>query len=90
MNRYMQRVVEWIKRSGYHDSDESLSALYIQAISLLIIASAIIIGAVYAFEGHLFYVTMSMLEVVIFGIVILVVRLGKLHIASTLFLMKCT
>jgi len=86
MKHYLHRVYNWIKQSGYQDSDESLSALYIQAISLLIITSAIIIGIVYVFEGQSFYVTMTILEMVVFGIVIVLVRLRKLWVASNLFL----
>ncbi len=86
MNHYIQKIIHWMKKPGYQNPDESLSALYIQAISLLIIVSALVIGTVYAFEAQIFYVIVTLLEVVIFGIVILLVRLGKLRVAANLFL----
>ena len=86
MSYLMQKFTTWIQKPVYKDQDESLYALYIQSISLLMTISCLIIGLVYVFDGQAFYVFMASLTVFTFGVVIALVRSGKLSIASNLFL----
>ena len=86
MNYFIQKIMKWMKLPDYNDPVKNLSAMYVQTISILLIVSASILGIVYAFEGQLFYVSMTALGVFIFAMVIALVRLGKLWIASNLFL----
>jgi len=81
-------ITTWSKQPHYKDPDDKLSAAYIQSISLIIIVSAILVGIVYAIEGQAFYVSMSLLEVLVYSIVIVLVRFYKLRIASNLFLVS--
>ena len=86
MSYLVQKFTTWIQKPVYKDQDESLYALYIQSISLLMTISCLIIGLVYVFDGQAFYVFMASLTVFTFGVVIALVRSGKLSIASNLFL----
>ena len=78
----------WIRRPDYYDPDKNFSALYVQAISFLIIVSAFILGIVYVLERQFFYVFMTVLGFFVHGIVIVLVRSGKLNLASKLFLIS--
>jgi len=88
MISFLQKIKLWMQTMDYTDPDENLSARYIQAISILLIASASIMGIVYAFVGQSFYVSMSLLGVVVYSAVIVLVRTKKLSAASGLFLIS--
>ena len=82
----IEKIMTWIRGLGYHDPDDNLSGLYIQVISILIIIPSFVLSVVYVLDGQPFYVFMLALEIFVYGIVILLVRSGKLQAASSLFL----
>lgn len=86
MNHPFNILSTWIKQVDYQDSEKNLSAQYIQVISIIIIATATMIGFVYAIDGYFSYVFMMSLEVVAYSFVLGLVRFKKLQIASSLFL----
>ena len=86
MNYLIQKIRLWMQGPGYTDTDENLSAIYLQSLSALIILSGFVIGIVYAFERHSFYLLMTVSVVLIYAMVFGLVRFGKLRIASNLFL----
>ena len=88
MNHPVQKVMAWMRKPDYKDPDRNLSALYVQAISFLIIISSFILAAVYLFEKQFFYVYMTVMEVFVYGAVISLARSGKLRTASNLFLIS--
>ena len=86
MNTSIQKLLLWMQKTSYEDPDEAQAGLYIQAISILQIVTALIIGIVYLFDSQFFYVIMMSVEVVLHGIVVGLVRSGKLKFAANLFL----
>ena len=86
MSQIFNKIVAWVKQLDFGNPEKNLSAVYIQAISFLIIFSVTINGIVYAVEGQLYYTFLLTLEVLFCILVIVFVRLKKLQIASTLFL----
>ena len=88
MNRPIQKAMAWMRKLDYIDPDKNLSLLYIQAISFLIIISSVILGTVYFLEKQYFYVSMTVLEIFVYGLVIFLARSGRLQAASNLFLIS--
>lgn len=86
MNHPFNKLSAWVKQADYRDPEKNLSAHYIQVISLIIIATATMIGIVYAIDGYFNYVSMMVLEIVAYSIVLGLVRVKKIQVASNLFL----
>ena len=86
MSYFFHQILAWIRQLEFDDPDKNLSAVYIQAISFLIIVSASINGIVYAIDRQFYYTFLLALEVLLYSLVIILIRLKKLQIASNLFL----
>ncbi len=88
IDKFSQSIQIWIHQPDYQDPDKNLSAFYIQAISLVAIFAAMIIGVVYAVAGQFNYVGLVVLNILACILTIVLVRVRILQFASILLMIS--
>jgi PAS domain S-box-containing protein len=86
MLQMIRKTKAWVENVDFGDNEQNLSAFYVQAIALVLIIGAILIGITYAIVGNVGYVILMMLVVVTHILVIVLTRRKSLNSAIYLFL----